>query len=76
MGGEFGGEWIHMYGQLGAFTIHLKPSQRCLLTGYTPTQIKSKKKKYHVKSVLKIEGFQLQELKTEQDSTKAAYYPT
>ena len=28
-GGEFGGEWIHVYGWLSPFAIHLKPSQHC-----------------------------------------------
>ena len=36
MGGEFGGEWIHVYICLGPLTIHLKLSQHCLLIGYTP----------------------------------------
>ena len=38
MGGEFGGEWIQIYVWLGLFTVHLKPSQHCLLFGYTPIQ--------------------------------------
>ena len=29
MGGEFGGEWIHVYVWLGPFTVHLKLSQHC-----------------------------------------------
>ena len=29
MGGEFGGEWIHVYVWLGPFSIHLKLSQLC-----------------------------------------------
>ena len=30
MGGEFGGEWIHVYVWLSPFTVHLKLSQYCL----------------------------------------------
>ena len=33
MGGEFGGEQIHVYVWLSPFDIYLKPSQHCLLTG-------------------------------------------
>ena len=29
MGGEFGGEWIHVYVWLSPFTVHLKLPQRC-----------------------------------------------
>ena len=29
MGGEFGGECIHVYGWLSPFAVHLKPSQHC-----------------------------------------------
>ena len=29
MGGEFGGEWIHVYVWLNPFTVHLKLSQHC-----------------------------------------------
>ena len=29
MGGEFGGEWIHVYVWLSPFAVHLKLSQRC-----------------------------------------------
>ena len=29
MGGEFGGEWIHVYLWLSPFTVHLKLSQHC-----------------------------------------------
>ena len=28
-GGEFGGEWIHVYVWLGPFVVHLKLSQHC-----------------------------------------------
>ena len=50
--GIFGGEWIDIYVWLNPFTLHLKVSQHCLLTGYTPTQnkklkIKSKSKTKH-----------------------------
>ena len=27
MGGEFGGEWVHVYGWLSPFAVHLKLSQ-------------------------------------------------
>ena len=40
MGGEFGGEWIHVYVWLNPFTVHLKLSQTCLLIGYILTQNK------------------------------------
>ena len=36
MAGEFGGEWIHVYVWLSVFSVHLKPSQHCFFTGYTP----------------------------------------
>ena len=29
MGGEFGGEWIHVYVWLSTFALHLKLSQHC-----------------------------------------------
>ena len=29
MGGELGGEWIHVYIWLGPFDVHLKLSQHC-----------------------------------------------
>ena len=29
MGGQFGGEWIHVYVRLSPFTVHLKLSQYC-----------------------------------------------
>ena len=29
MGGEFGGEWVHIYGRLSPFAVHLQPSQCC-----------------------------------------------
>ena len=44
MGGEFGGEWVHVYVWLSPFAVHLKLSQRCLLIGYTPMQSKKLKK--------------------------------
>ena len=28
-GGEFGGEWIHVYVWLSPFAVHLKRSQHC-----------------------------------------------
>ena len=33
LGGESGGEWIHVYVWLSPFTGHLKLSQYCLLIG-------------------------------------------
>jgi len=41
MGGEFGGEWIHVYAWLSYSAVHPKPSR---LIGYTPTQNKKLKK--------------------------------
>ena len=35
MGGEFGGERIHVYVWLSPLAVHLKLSQHCLLIGYT-----------------------------------------
>ena len=35
MGGEFGGEWVHVYAQLSPFTVHTT-----LLIGYTAIQNK------------------------------------
>ena len=32
MGGEFGGEWIHVYTWLSPFAVHLKLSRHCSLT--------------------------------------------
>ena len=32
MGGEFGGEWIHVYAWLSPFAVHLKLSRHCSLT--------------------------------------------
>ena len=29
MGGQFGGEWIHVYVRLSPFTVHLKLSRYC-----------------------------------------------
>ena len=29
IGGEFGGEWIHVYVRLSLFAVHLKLSQHC-----------------------------------------------
>jgi len=41
MGGEFGGEWIHVYVWLSPFVVHLKLSQHCLLIGNTLIQNKT-----------------------------------
>ena len=38
MGGEFGGEWMHVYVWLSPFAVHLKLSQHCSLISYTPIQ--------------------------------------
>ena len=35
MGGEFGGEWIHVYAWLSPFAVHLKLLMS-LLISYTP----------------------------------------
>ena len=44
MGGEFGGEWVHVYVWL-AYTLHRSPETiTTLLTGYTPVQNKIFKK--------------------------------
>ena len=43
MGGEFGGEWIHVYARLNPFTAH--PSQYCLFINYTSKQNKKFKKR-------------------------------
>ena len=40
IGGEFGGEWLHIYVRLGPSTVHLKLSQHFLLICYTPIQNK------------------------------------
>ena len=46
MGGEFGGEWIHIYVWLSPpFAVLLKLSQHGLLIGYMPIQNKKFKKK-------------------------------
>ena len=38
MGGELGGERIHVYVWLSPSAVHLKLPQHCLLIGYTPIQ--------------------------------------
>ena len=43
VGGEFGGEWIHICVWLSPFAVYLKLSQHCLLMGYTCYKIKSLK---------------------------------
>ena len=43
MGGEFGGERIHVYVWPSPFAVHLKLSQHCLLINYTPVQTKNYK---------------------------------
>ena len=53
MGGEFGGEWVHVYLWLSPFTVHLKLSQHCF-------QLRLKKNKMSnrasVAAVEKIKG--------------------
>ena len=44
VGGEFGGEWKHVYVWLSLFAVHLK-TITTLLIGYTPVQNKSLKRK-------------------------------
>ena len=43
-GWEFGGEWIQVCVWPSPFTVHLKPSQCCLLISYTPMQNKKLKR--------------------------------
>ena len=45
IGGEFGGEWLHVYVWLGPSIAHLELSPHFLLTCYTPIQNKKFKKK-------------------------------
>ena len=55
MGGEFGGEWIHVYGWLNPFPVLLKLSQHCWLISYTPIQNKKfslKKKKTYILGII------------------------
>ena len=48
MGGELGGEWIHVFVWLSPFAVQLKLSQHCSLISYTTIQnkkfLKNKKK--------------------------------
>ena len=44
MGGEFGGERIHVYVWLSLFAVHLKLSQHCGLSAIPQDEIKSLKK--------------------------------
>ena len=46
MGGEFGGEWIHVYVRLSPFSVHLKPSQTPLFITYPAIQNKNLKKQF------------------------------
>ena len=46
-GGEFRGEWVHIYTWLSPYPVHLKLSKHCLLIGYTPIENKMFKKKSH-----------------------------
>ena len=36
MGGEFGGEWMHVYAWLSPFTVQCFETIKTLLTGYIP----------------------------------------
>ena len=50
IGGEFGGEWIHVYVQLSVFTFALKRLQNCLLISHSPVQNEnSKRQSRHAK---------------------------
>ena len=53
MGGEFGGEWIHVYVWLSPITIHLKQSQHCLLIMIPQYKAKSLKKYFYFKKKTK-----------------------
>ena len=44
MGGEFGGEWLHVYVRLSPFAVHLKLSHHCQ-SAIPQYKIKSSKKK-------------------------------
>ena len=44
--GKFGGGQMHVYVWLSSFAVHLKLSQDCLLTGYTPVQSKKLKREH------------------------------
>ena len=46
MGGEFGGEWIHVYVWLSPFTVDLKLSQGYTLIQNNKLKRKKKKEKY------------------------------
>ena len=50
MGGGFEGEWIHVHVRLSPFILHLKLSQQCLLTGYSPIQNKTFKQKTKIQN--------------------------
>ena len=45
MGGDFGGQSIHVYIRLSPFADNLKLLQHCLLMGHSPIQSKKLKKK-------------------------------
>ena len=50
IGGEFGGERIHVYVQLSVFTFALKRLQNCLLISHSPVQNEnSKRQSRHAK---------------------------
>ena len=48
MGGEFGGEWIHVYVWLSPFSFHLKLSQLCQSALLKYKIAKKKKKRLEV----------------------------
>ena len=51
MGGDFGGQWIHVYIRLSPFADNLKLLQHCLLMGHTPIQSKKLKKKKKLRKI-------------------------
>ena len=56
MGGEFAGEWMHVYVWLNHFNVHLKLSPHCLLISYT--LIQNKKLKHQNKTKRQMLGKQ------------------
>ena len=55
IGGEFEGEWIHVYVWLSSFAVHLKLAQHCLLISYTPIQNKKFFKKDERDWIFRVE---------------------
>ena len=56
-GGEFGGEWIHVYAWLSPFAAHLKLSQHCSLA-IPQYKIKSSEKKKNGEMGMKTDFFE------------------